>query len=423
MNIKKTPLIGILIVALGASFYCYEYFLRIAPSVMKPELTQFFQLSATGFGTLSAFYFYAYTPMQLFVGLFLDRHRVRNILILAIFLCTLGAFLFTCANFEVAAFGRILQGFGSAFAFVGGIKLASMWLPQRWFALFAGLVGSLGFLGAFASQNIMAYFVGRSGWQHTMHIMIIFGVVLLVLLALTLLHPLKHRADYAPPFAKNYRQSWDNLVDVITLPRIWLAGIFACLMFLPTSVFAALWGIPYLEVLHHYSLAQASTATSMIFLGWAIGSGLTGWLSDVLKKRSPLMRVGALLAFLLVIPLLYMSSLPFILVCILFVVFGIVSAVEALTFVIARDLSNHSSVATAVAFVNMLTMLGGMIFQRGLGELLDWHQHHHTIHGVHIYTLSEYEHAIVIIPASLLLAFIVALFIKDTTSHEQSGRK
>src|SRR5437899_1255372 len=108
-----------LICALGALYYSYEYLLRISPSVMELPLRHHFNLSATGFGLLSAFYYYAYVPLQIPVGILLDRYGPRILLTFACFICVLGTFLFAGTQvFWIAASGRFLVGFGSAFAFV-----------------------------------------------------------------------------------------------------------------------------------------------------------------------------------------------------------------------------------------------------------------------------------------------------------------
>ena len=54
-----------LICGIGALYYSYEYLLRISPSVMEPALRSHFNLTASGFGFLSAFYYYAYIPLQI----------------------------------------------------------------------------------------------------------------------------------------------------------------------------------------------------------------------------------------------------------------------------------------------------------------------------------------------------------------------
>src|SRR5690348_11316740 len=69
-----------IIVVSGMLFYCFNYILRVSPSVMQNELTHAFHITATQFGTLAAFYYYAYTPMQLPAGMIYDKFGVRFVL-------------------------------------------------------------------------------------------------------------------------------------------------------------------------------------------------------------------------------------------------------------------------------------------------------------------------------------------------------
>ena len=80
VKLKKSVVIPWLICMIGALFYSYEYFLRITPSVMEPALRQHFSLSAMGFGVFSSFYYYSYVPMQLPVGVLMDRWGPRRLL-------------------------------------------------------------------------------------------------------------------------------------------------------------------------------------------------------------------------------------------------------------------------------------------------------------------------------------------------------
>ena len=144
-------------VIICAIFYCYEYFLRISPGVMINQLMAYFHVEAREIGDIQQAYFYAYTPMQFVVGILVDRYRPKFLLPFAVLMCALGGYL-TSATHMVwfAEFGRFLQGFGSAFAFVGAMKIAAVWLPKNRFSFVAGCVTTLGFIGAMFGQVVMA---------------------------------------------------------------------------------------------------------------------------------------------------------------------------------------------------------------------------------------------------------------------------
>ena len=411
----NTRAIAYAIIVLGALFYCYEYFLRISPSVMKPELMSYFHIDATMFGTLSAFYFYAYTPMQLVVGILVDRYRPRYVLTFAVLMCAIGSMMMVeTQTYALAAMGRFLQGFGSAFAFVGALKLASNWMPHNRFAFFAGAVASLGFLGAAVGEVSVAVLVQKYGWRETIGVFTASGFVLAVFFWFVL-H--KRKGPYSPHRlgkVMTLRCSLEHLLAILKVRRIWAAALISCFVFLPTSVFASLWGVPYMEKLHHYSPTKAAIVIAMIFVGWAIGSPLLGYISDRLERRVFVMRAGFIIALLAVIPILYMQSLPTVWVCVLFILFGICSAAQGLTFVIAKEMSpSRSSIGTAIAFVNMLSMMGGLIFQRGLGEILDWSWTGKIVHGIRFYDVLSYERAVTIIPISIGLAIIVSFCMRE----------
>jgi MFS family permease len=421
-GVKKTTAFGVFIVFLGAFFYFYEYFLRISPSVMKSEFMSTFHLGAAGFGTLSDFYFYAYTPMQLVVGIFIDRFPIRRTLVIAVLMCTAGSLLISVSDvFWMAALGRVLQGLGSAFAFVSALKLAAMWLPVSHFAFIAGSCAALGFLGAGLGEIVLSHTVKVFGWRHSIMSFTIIGVVLAILFWLFL--GAKPKTSVKKSKKQILTLSWSDafiqLLEIIKSRYIWWAGIISFLMFLPTTVFAALWGIPYLEKMHHYTPEKAAVASGLIFIGWAIGSPIQGWLSDLLHRRLRLIWLNSLASCILALCVLYIISLPYWLVCLLFVLMGITSSAQMLTFTMARDAFGIRVIGMAVAFVNTLAMLGGMIFQSGFGLLLDafWKGGYDKA-GEKIYELVTYEKAVLVVPICFILSAVIAVFVRDRAKLE-----
>ena len=179
--IKSNLYLSFTICSLAAIFYCYEYYLRVAPSIMSAELKHAYNLSDAGLGILSAYYYYAYMPLQIPVGLLMDKFGARRVLTCACLLCVIGTLAFTHAEHLIQAqFGRFLIGFGSAFAFVGVLKISNTWLPAKLYAMMVGLCMLLGMFGAMAGEMIMANLVQQIGWQKTLDSAMIFGIILMV---------------------------------------------------------------------------------------------------------------------------------------------------------------------------------------------------------------------------------------------------
>ena len=124
--------------AIAASFFLLAYFARVAPSVMATSLMRTFHVSAFRLGTLSACFYYAYIGMQLPVGTLFDLLKTKTLLTIAVFLCGISCILFGFTNaIVIAETYRFIMGFGSAFAFVGALKIASIWLPANRFGVIA----------------------------------------------------------------------------------------------------------------------------------------------------------------------------------------------------------------------------------------------------------------------------------------------
>jgi len=100
---NSSPLLRWTIWVLAAVFYFYEFVLRVSPSVMVPELMTSFGITASAVGFLSACYLYAYAPMQLPVGILMDRYGIKKVLSSASLLCGLGALLFAFAHHLISA--------------------------------------------------------------------------------------------------------------------------------------------------------------------------------------------------------------------------------------------------------------------------------------------------------------------------------
>ena len=238
-----------IICGLGAIYYCYEYLLRIAPSVMTQELMRVYHLTATELGVFSAYYYHAYVPMQIVVGLLMDRYGPRRLLTLACLFCALGTFLFAGGySLTIAEVGRFLVGFGSAFAFVGALKLATIWLPPNRFALISGMIMCLGMVGAMVGDILLRTFIDQFGWQLTIYGSAALGVLLTAVLWILIRDARAIEEHHVHTL--HFRELFVGLWCALKNPQIWLVGLVGLLLYLSLSAFAELWGIQYSEQAH-----------------------------------------------------------------------------------------------------------------------------------------------------------------------------
>lgn len=424
LNNKKTAqqvslLLPWIICGLGAVFYSYEYFLRIMPSVLSIPLRQYFNyIDAATFGGISAFYYYIYTPMQLPVGLLMDRYGPRRLLTMACFICAVGTYVFIMRQWLVtAAIGRFLMGFGSAFAYVGVLKLASIWFSEKHFAFFAGFAAALGAGGAMIGEMNVVNFFEVIGWMNMFYIAAIIGLILTVILWVVIRDDVSPTAPKSHGTENSFKDVLTDLSTILKTPQIWINGLIGCLIYLPTTVFAEQWGPSFLEHARGFTPAQAVTGVAALFLGFIVGAPLSGALSDLLQRRRVLMFSGAVGATLFSSLVLFVPGLSIGTIYFFLFITGLFYSVQALVFAISRDLSPINAAGTAVAITNMLVMLGGMILQPIVGVILEMVWGGTIVSNLHHYTSHEYQVALSVVPIGIALAGILTVFLKDTVGR------
>lgn len=403
---------------LGAAFYFYEYLLRVAPSVMTTDLMMSYHISAAALGNLTAFYYYIYSPMQIPVGVLMDRYGPRNLLTLAGLSCAVGTYLFASSySLFVAEIGRFMVGFGSAFAFVGVLKLATIWLPPERFAMISGTTMALGQVGAMTGAIALTSLVTSEGWKLASYITAVIGVVLTLFLYFIIRDRRAGKAEHksiAEGGEMTLKAVIYGMFQLLRNPQIWLNGLIGCLIYLPTSVFAELWGIPYLKVAYNFSGLHAASVISMIFLGWATGGPIVGWTSDRIRQRRLPITVGSVVAAVLLSMVFFLPNFPAKLLGPTFFVFGVFSSTQVIAFPIGREISPRKLAGTALALTNMLVMMGGMLFQPLVGVLLDMNWSGKIVHGVHVYAVADYQSALAVLPFGLVLAVVLSFFLRET---------
>lgn len=397
---------------LAAAFYFSDYLARVAPGVMHRDLQLAFGINEAGFGILTASFYIPYILMQIPVGLTVDRMSIRTILTIMSLVTALGCTVFGLADgLMTASLGRMLIGFSAAFAFVSSLRLATSWFPPAMLGLLAGLTQALGMLGAAAGEAPVSFLVAALGWRHSMLII----AVLFVVLAGLLYYFVQDK-----PGAKRRELRYEKRISILTSLRIvmthrqtWLNALYTGFLFAPTAVIGEAIGPAYLQYGRGLTAHVAAFATGLIFIGWGLSGPISGWLSDRMGRRKPLMIVSALCGVVLTSIFVFYPGLDKTTAYIIFFLFGLTNTGVAIAYAVSTEIHESNVVGTSIAFTNMMSIFVGALMQPLVGRLVDLES------GVRAYNvetllLSDFQAGLRLLPICSLIALILAFTVKET---------
>lgn len=408
---------AILSYAVVALFLFFEMGVQVSPSVMTHQLMQDLHIDAFGLGLMSGFYFYTYTLMQIPSGFLFDRFPPRNVITLAIIICSLGCLFFAFStNIYLGSLARLLMGFGSAFAFVAVLVVTADLFASKHFAFITGITQMLAAFGAMAGQMPLSYAVTNLGWRHTLYMLTVIGFILAVFVWILL----NYKKDVLTCIHKKGRKKVEyRFRDILLNKQMWFLALYACLLWAPMSGFASLWGVPFLERVYNMPHHIAAFICSMMWLGLALASPFLGWFSTAIRSRVWPLAISALLGSIAfgILLMFNLNSITF-LVIIIFLA-GAACAGQALSFTVVKEINNPQLRASAIGFNNMAVVISGAIFQPALGKLLNFHcdaaENLVTCQAMH------YRMSMLLILAAYVLAFILGLvFIKESYKVEEA---
>ena len=419
--------------SLAAIAFGYAFFHRVTPSVMVSDLMTEFAIGGAMLGTLSALYFYPYVLLQVPLGGMLEVFGTRMLLSSALVLAGIGSFMFGMADsLEMAYLGRILIGIGSSVGFLGSLALASKWFPIHRFAFLAGLSMFIAMISGMAAQAPLAFFIDLHGWRSSLMAL---GIVGFALAALVFLF-----ARNAPPSDVSPEDitATDTTVTDVAMPPpdgrwsalaaalrlalvnldVWKMAIVAATMAGPMLALGGLWGTPYLMVAYDLTRPQAALFMSFLLLGWAVSAPTSGWLSDRIGRRKPILIWGSGIMCLMVGIVIMVPQLPFVVTIICLVVAGLSGGVMPASFALVRDVMPPSLVGATTGIVNSMTVASGAILQPLVGLALDLRWDGTIIGGARHYTAADYRVAFLLVLASVAIGLLTAFSLRETPTGE-----
>ena len=413
-NIKSRSQQGFawLIWGLAAAFFFSDYLARVAPGVMHRYLQLDFGINEAGFGILTASFYIPYILMQIPVGLTVDRISIRWILTVMSLITAFGCCVFGLADsLLIASIGRMLIGFSAAFAFVSALRLATSWFPPAMLGLLAGLTQALGMLGAAAGEAPVSFLVGAVGWRHSMLIIAFIFIALAALL---------YQYIQDTPGSKAHEIKFENRLSIFESLRViishrqaWLNALYAGFLFGPTAVIGESIGPAYLQFGRGLTAHAAAFATGLIFIGWGIGGPLSGWLSDKIGRRKPLMIISAICGVILTTLFVYYPNMDKNTAYFLFFMFGLTNTGVAIAYAVSTEIHDRNVVGTSIAFTNMASIFVGASMQPLVGRLVEFVAGSRG-YNVETLLLSDFQFGFQFLPICSLVALVLACTVKET---------
>ena len=394
---------------LSALFVLFQFFLQLTSGVIVAGLMKSFSLSALGGGVLASAYYYIYVLLQVPGGFFVDAYGARKILSAGAAVCALGCVLFaTASHLGWAIVGRLIMGLGASIAFVGSMNLVTRWFPMERFGLMIALAEVSGMMGSLLGGVYLSHLVQVSGWRVAME-----GAAVVSLVLALLLCGIIRDAPKQKPASGAAKQSvgalWGDFQQLIRQRVMWINGMYSAAIFGVITIFVALWGIPFLQKLHHVSLSRATLVCDIVFIGVSVGAPFIGWLDTRMTSRKALLSTGAFLAagFLLVI--IFDAHLSMTAVAILMFLLGFVCSTYVINFVIASEVASYRMQGASVGITNMFSVGTAPIVQPLIGLVLYWLSDHQAQTSFASYTVAHFQVALLIVPLFLVFAGGMAL--------------
>lgn len=396
-------------------FFFYEFiqgnmFASIAEQIMRD-----FHIQADKMAYLSSIYYVSNVIFLFIAGIMLDRFAIKKTIIFAMFLCVLSTFILAFSHsFYLALLCRFITGIGSAFCFLGPVRLASQWFPPQRMALVTGAIVTMAMTGGMLAQYPLTMLVTHVGWRQAVQDVGYLGVIMLIIMMFWI----KEKESKGSTDSTQTTSILSTAKQVYFNTQFLRAAIYTSLMNMAIAVFGAMMGTLYLEQRLGVSAPQASMVNSMLFFGAIIGGPLIGGLSDKIGQRILPMKLGVLASLATVLAMLYLP-VSYNLMMLLFFLLGLFTSAQVISYALVAESSPRRITASAVSVISILTQGGFILYQNLFTHLLTSHGGVSLINGTPVYSFADYQFAAIMLPCGLVLALLALSGLKETHCQQQ----
>lgn len=368
---------------IGLLFYGYEFFLRLINGAYEKQIVEYFHLSSKfDYSFLVSSYSLTYLLMQIPCGIILDRFESKYVFSFAILICGLGNIIFLSPVYSIAVIGRLLIGFGSAFAFIGVLKISREYFSSTYFSLLASIAISFGTLAGIFSQQI-SVFLSDTGidWK------IIFLISGLVSLPLALISfvVLSQKKRKSINFFNGY--GIDTYLSLIKNKLLWLNSAWGGFIYIPTVILSAQFGVLFFSDIYGFNQYHAVKEISFLLMGWVVFSPIMILLAKLFGMAKVII-LSSVISVVIIFSLTMNVDLFGVNISILVFLLGCFSAAQVLVWQLFNKFCKPEFTALGIALTNMIItgitecgqLFSGFIMDKN--NLIHWLIHEGIIHKV-----------------------------------------
>lgn len=385
----------------------YVSALAILPASFAGQLIHLHDTSpSTAPYALSCFY-YAFLIFQLPAGLLIDKYKSALFIPASLLISSLGFLLFSQSSGLITlAATRFLMGSGAAFAFLYAAKGIADWFPAKTFATRLALLIAAKVALTFGLSALFQFTSTSLGWRQASIRFGLFGL-LFTLLSLPFIRRFKERYHfYFPEKKPQLKPLLRNLFDS---SQMWLIGLTIGLSSGIFLIFLIKWALPIFFSSYQLQKVDPMFLILAATLGYALGTLFFAHLSNLIKRRKPLLPLSLFCAILLLIAIIYPHTLRSSLVPFIFFFLGwFVSAVN-LGYVIIYEQNGRQIAATSIASVHVFYAFIIALANTVTTGFLSLEM---TAKGAT--ALPHFESVLSRIPIYFTIALLLSLFIRET---------
>lgn len=405
-----------LVWVIATTFVVFLFSIQTGYAIVNSSMQASTGVTVAQVGIIAATYTWVFAFCQFYGGAILDQLGARRVLPISVALVTAGTFLFANASgFGMLLLSQTVLAIGSCTGFVGAGYVGGKWFGMAKFGVMFGLVQVVAAATSSFSQNLIGMALDVVDWRALFNYVGFFGIGLTAIAFLFVRDPEPVHPE-AKSFGAFFVSVTKALLSVAKNVQVLVASAYGAATFGAMLALGVIWA-PKIVMAHGIEAGTAYLATSMLWIGLAVGSAIVpSWSERNHSRKLPNM-IGTAVQLASLAALLYIPNLSGIACIALLFVFGFANASHMLAFSGAADVVPVEKIGTSAAVANgSMFIFGGILMGMPgarFGEAAEM-----GLEGI-----GASQFAMLPITVVLVAALVLTVVMKETHPAKNKGAK